>query len=186
MSDFEFLSVLVSIVVGLGLTHLLRGLGHAYYFRRGGSMDAVHIAWTIATLFVLVLNWWVFLLWRDFGSWTFSTFFVVILWTSSFYMMALALYPPGLSEETDYRELFAENRTWFLATFTVMAVLDLLVTTLRDDRIPELYYLAFVGHYGLITAIGIVVRRRWYDLAAAWYIAIGMAFWSFGVRETLF
>jgi hypothetical protein len=31
MSDFEFLSVLVSIVVGLGLTHLLRGPGHAYY-----------------------------------------------------------------------------------------------------------------------------------------------------------
>jgi len=47
MSDFEFLSVLVSIVIGFGLTHLLGGLGHAFHFRRLSKMDAVHVAWNI-------------------------------------------------------------------------------------------------------------------------------------------
>ena len=186
MSDFEFLSVLVSIVIGFGLTHLLGGLGHAYHFRRVGKMDAVHIAWTIAIFFVLILNWWVFLLWRDFDAWTFSAFFTVILWTTSFYVMALALYPPRLPEDVDYRQLFEANRTWFLSTFTIMALLDLLVTATRENGMPEWHYLTYVGHYALITAIGVGVRNRYYDLVAAWYIAITMALWSFGVRGTLF
>ena len=186
MSDFEFLSVLVSIVIGLGLTHLLRGLGHAYYFGRGTNMDLAHVAWTIAVFFILVLNWWVFLLWRDFSAWTFSTFFLVILWTTSLYALAVALYPPGLAKGADYKSLFVENRTWFLATFTIMCLLDILVTAVRDRGVPEPFYLFFVGHYAAITGIGILVRKRWYDLASAWYIAISMALWSFGVRETLF
>ena len=186
MTDFEFLSVLVSIVIGLGLTHLLSGLGHAYYFRRANKPDAVHVAWTIAVFFVLVLNWWVFLLFRAFEGWTFTSFFTVIMWTTSMYVMALALYPPGRSRDTGYRALFEANRTWFLASFTVMCLLDLLVTYIREQRMPEPTYIAFVGHYAVITAVGIGVRKRLYDLVAAWYIAVTMALWSFGVRHTLF
>ncbi len=186
MTDFEFLSVLISIVVGFGLTHLLGGLGHAYHFRRVNKMDAVHVAWTITVFFVLVLNWWVFLLWRGFNAWTFSVFFTIILWTTSLYVMALALYPPRLSKDVDYRAMFEANRTWFLSTFTIMCLLDLIVTFMREQAIPEMFYIAFVGHYAIITAVGIGVRNRYYDLVAAWYIAITMALWSFGVRGTLF
>ena len=186
MTDFEFLSVLVSIVIGFGLTHLLAGLGHAYHFRRVGKMDAVHVAWTITVFFVLVLNWWVFLLYRVFDEWTFTVFFTVILWTTSLYTLALALYPPRLSKDVDYREMFEANRTWFLSTFTIMCLLDLVVSFMREQGMPELYYLAYVGHYAIITAVGIGVKNRKYDLVAAWYIAITMALWSFGVRATLF
>jgi hypothetical protein len=144
------------------------------------------VVWTIAIFFVLVLNWWVFLLYRVFEVWTFYAFFMVILWTTSFYVLALALYPPRLSKDVDYRQLFESNRTWFLSTFTIMCVLDLIVTSIRERGLPEPTYIAFVGHYALITIIGIFVRNRYYDLAAAWYIAITMALWSFGVRATLF
>jgi len=186
MTDFEFLSVLISIVIGFGLTHLLGGLGHAYHFRRDSKMDAVHVAWTIVAFFVFVLNWWVILLWRGIDNWTFSMFFTIILWTTTMYVMALALYPPRLSKDVDYRVLFEANRTWFLATFTIFCLLDLVVTFVREQAIPEPFYLAFVGHYAVIAAVGIGVKNRRYDLVAAWYILITLVLWSFGVRETLF
>lgn len=186
MSDFEFLSVLVSIVIGLGLTHLLGGLGRAFHFRSSVKMDAVHVGWTITVFFVLVLNWWVFLLWRDIDGWTFVSFFIIILWTTSMYVMALALYPPGRSKDMSYRVMFENNRTWFLSTLGIMCLLDLTVTYMREQEIPEPTYIAFVGHYAVIAAAGIVVRKRTYDLIAAWYLAITMALWSFGVRHTLF
>jgi len=185
MSDFEFLSVLISIVIGFGLTHLLSGLGRAFHFRHKNRIDAVHIAWTITVFFILVLNWWVFLLWREAGAWTFSMFFMIILWTISMYGLALALYPPHLPEDVDYRELFESNRTWFLSTLVIMCLLDILVTTMREAAIPETFYVAFVGHFCLIGAIGVVFRNRNYDLLAAWYIVFAMALWSFGVRGTL-
>lgn len=186
MTDFEFFSVLISIVIGFGLTHLLSGLGRAFHFRHINKIDAVHVAWTITVFFVLVLNWWVTLLWRDFDSWTFTVFFTMILWTSSFYVLALALYPPHLPEDVNYREMFEANRTWFLSTWAVMCVLDLLVTFFREKGMPETHYIAFVGHFALIAFAGIFVKSRRYDLLAAWYIAIAMAAWSLGVRSTLF
>jgi hypothetical protein len=185
VSDFEFLSVLVSIIIGLGLTHLLSGLGRAFYTRERFTMDAVHVAWTVTVLFVLVLNWWVFLLWRDFEGWTFGAFFAIVMWTTLMYMMAVILYPPNLSGDIDYRQIFEQNRTWFLLTFTGQALLDILVTTQREGQLPELYYLVFVGHFAVITFVGVFVRKRWYDLLAAWYIMVTMVSWSFIVRHTL-
>lgn len=149
-------------------------------------MDAVHVAWTITVFFVLVLNWWVFLLWRDFDSWTFSNFFMIILWTTSMYVMAVALYPPRLANNVDYRQMFEANRGWFLATFAIMCILDLIVSLIRDEGVFDPVYTAFVGHYAVIAAAGIIVRKRRYDLVAAWYIAITLSAWSFGVRGTLF
>ena len=185
MTDFEVLSVLISIVIGFGLTHLLAGLGRAFHFRHANKIDIVHVAWTIVVFFLLVLNWWVALLWRGFDAWTFFAFFTIMLWTTSMYVLALALYPPHLPENVDYRAMFEANRTWFLSTFVIMTLLDLVVTSIREQGMPELFYIAFVGHYTVITAVGIVVRNRYYDLSAAWYIAITMALWSFGVRGTL-
>ena len=123
-------------------------------------MDSVHVAWTMAVFFLLVLNWWVFLLWRGFDAWTFSVFFTVIIWAISMHVLALALYPPRLSKDVDYRVMIETNRTCFLSTFIVMLSLDIVVTGMRDQGMPELFFLAYVGHYIAIAAIAISIRKR--------------------------
>lgn len=185
MTEFEVLSVLISIVIGFGLTHILAGLGRAFHFRRTNKMDAVHIGWTISVFFILVLNWWVSLLWLDFEAWTFTVFFTIMLWTTSMYVMALALYPPHQSDSVNYREIYEANRTWFLSAFMASLLLDLAVTYMRDQTLPDLIYTSYIGHYLILTAIAMGVKNRSYDLFFAWYIAISLALWSFVVRGTL-
>jgi len=51
-------------------------------------------------------------------------------------------------------EVFEQNRSWFLISFMVMCLLDLPVSGQRDGRIPEPFYLAFVGHYAVIALLG--------------------------------
>jgi hypothetical protein len=58
MSSFEFISILMSIVIGLGVTNLLAGVGRAFFRRKQTPMDEVHIVLTVSTLLVLALNWW--------------------------------------------------------------------------------------------------------------------------------
>ena len=82
--------------------------------------------------------------------------------------------------------MFEANRTWFPSVFVIWILLDIVVTALRDQTIPETFLLAYLGHYIVIGVVGIFVRKRLYDLIAAWYVAITMASWSFGVRGTLF
>lgn len=54
--------------------------------------------------------------------------------------------------------------------------------TIGDPPVPD----TNVGHYGRIAAVGVVGKKRAYDLVAAWHLVITIALWSFGVRGTLF
>ncbi len=67
-----------------------------------------------------------------------------------------------------------------------MLALNLIVTAIRDQGIPEAFLIAYPGHYIAIAAVGIVVKKRLYDLVATWYMASTMAMWSFGVQGSLF
>ena len=64
MSSFEFIAALMSIIVGLGVTNLLAGAGRAFYRRKENPLDEVHIVLTLATLLLLVLQWWVTFKWN--------------------------------------------------------------------------------------------------------------------------
>ena len=101
MSSFEFISILMSIVVGLGVTNLLSGVGRAFYRRKQVPMDDVHLVLTVSTLLVLALNWWVMFKWNATTVWSFDTFLVLIAWTIALHMLTTFLYPPDLSEEED-------------------------------------------------------------------------------------
>ena len=60
MSRFEPLAVLVSLILGLGVAHLLLGIGRLIDGRDQAHPDAVHMLWTGAVFWTLTLNRWVF------------------------------------------------------------------------------------------------------------------------------
>ena len=70
MSSFEFIAALMSIIIGLGVTNLLAGAARAFYRRRENPLDEVHIVLTVATLLLLVLQWWVTFRWNTEVNWT--------------------------------------------------------------------------------------------------------------------
>ena len=79
MSSFEFIAALMSIIVGLGVTNLLAGAGRAFYRRKENPLDEVHIVLTLATLLLLVLQWWVTFKWNTEVTWSFDRFLVLIV-----------------------------------------------------------------------------------------------------------
>ena len=102
MSSFEFIAALMSIIIGLGVTNLLAGVGRAFYRRKENPLDEVHIVLTLATLLLLVLQWWVTFKWNTEIVWSFDRFLVLIVWTITLYMLTVFLYPPDLSEAEEH------------------------------------------------------------------------------------
>ncbi|PYL67017.1 MAG: hypothetical protein DMF28_10130 [Verrucomicrobia bacterium] len=94
MSSFEFIAALMSIIIGLGVTNLLAGAGRAFYRRKENPLDEVHIVLTIATLLLLVLQWWVTFRWNTEENWTFDKFLVLTAWTVT--LTARAITPRSL------------------------------------------------------------------------------------------
>src|SRR5260370_10204430 len=79
MSSFEFIAALMSIIIGLGVTNLLAGAGRAFYRRKENPLDEVHIFLTLATLLLLVLQWWVTFKWNTEVPWVFARFLLLIV-----------------------------------------------------------------------------------------------------------
>jgi hypothetical protein len=185
MSSFEFISILMSIIIGLGVTNLLAGAGRAFYRRKQTPMDEVHIVLTAATLLILALNWWVAFKWNTIVVWSFDKFLVLIVWTIMLYLLTTFLYPPDLSEEEERRNRFDVNRTGYYAAFIAFCFMDIVQTALRSGLLDPVWYLPFVGHFEVLGVAGLIVRKRGYDRFFAWYQLIVLLLWALVVRRYL-
>ena len=185
MSSFEFIAALMSIIVGLGVTNLLSGAGRAFYRRKENPLDEVHIVLTIATLLLLVLQWWVTFKWNTQITWSFDRFLLLIVWTITLYLLTVFLYPPDLSEAEEHQRRFQRNRVGYYSTFIAMCLLDILQTAIHGDLFDPIWYLPFVGHYALLGAIGVCAHRRGYDRFFAWYQLVTLLIWALLVRRYL-
>ena len=185
MSEFDFISVLISLIIGLGITNLLAGAGRAFYRRRKNPVDEVHMVLTASTLLILTLNWWVTFSWRNETNWSFEKFLVLIAWTVSLYMLTIFLYPPDLSEAEEHRDVWLHNRIGYYGAFVIICILDVLQTGMRGSLFRPVWYLPFIGHYAALGTIGMLIRRRGYDRFYAWYQLVTVLVWSLGVRRFL-
>lgn len=178
MSEFEFLSVLISIIIGLGLTHILTGSMRAIF---GGRATENQLVYTAFVILVLVLNWWVIFSWRDHQNWSFDAFLVLIVWAISHFIVAITLYPPYGNDPVP----FEANRRWFLWSFFAMTLLDIAQTFARGDLFEPWYYLAFVLHFSVLALVGIFFQSPVIHRLLSWWFLVVILTWSLGVRRFL-
>ena len=60
MNAFEYLSVLISIILALGMTRVLAGVGEMLQARSRSRIYWVHILWVVNLFLYLVVAWWIF------------------------------------------------------------------------------------------------------------------------------
>jgi hypothetical protein len=176
MNEFEFISVFISIIFGLALAHVLTGAIQRLYH---GGIGYIHLGYTVMTLTVLILNWWVLYLWKDHAVWTFETFLVLILWAMAFFSLSVATYPPGLEDFENHR------KTW-LWIFIAAVLMDILQTAVRGQLFNPWYYLILEVHYLLLGGLAIIMqKKRAVQLVIATYMPASLLLWSLVVRHLL-
>ncbi len=74
MAAFEYLSVLISIILALGMTRVLAGVGEMLQARSRHRIYWVHVMWIVNLFLYLVIAWWIFYRWRDQQPWNFYLF----------------------------------------------------------------------------------------------------------------
>jgi hypothetical protein len=122
---YEHLSVLFSIVIGLGLTHIL-----AYVHELARARDRIRFHWLPITwaflVFAALVQWW----WSSFtfntrDSWNFFYFLFVFMRPVVSYMSATFVLP-RIEPNTSYdlREYYFDTRYWLFALLALGNTLD--------------------------------------------------------------
>ena len=93
MDPFSYLSVLISIVLALGMTRALSGVGDMLQARSHRRIYRVHAVWIVNLFLYLVVAWWIFHRWRNQQTWTFFLFVFVLTSPTILYLASLLLFP---------------------------------------------------------------------------------------------
>ncbi len=197
MSILEYLTVLVSIVVGLGVTDLAESVRYLINPDQSVRWHWLPLTWSVAALLMVVACWWGFFDFLKAEVWRSPVAFMLILFTSlSLYLLcAFALpdidwkedvlsFPPEGEEHLDLKAYYfsESHRMLFFGTAIVFVVLFAVVAHVQhaaeqSASIPGALWsatrtsLPFVATYGLL----IVTDRRWVHVVLT-IVGVGLAF----------
>jgi hypothetical protein len=172
MGPFEYVMTLVSIVVGLALTHILSALGTAVHRLRHGPpirLDAVYLLW-VGFVFAWLLSFW----WWEFKfhgldiKWTFGLYLFVILYAVVLFLMAVILVPRDMDGVHDSYAYFMSGRRWFFGSLLLANGVDFADSLIKGSAWalrPD--YLVQLAAYFAAAALGVAAERRSVQLGIA-------------------
>src|SRR5436305_8835236 len=133
MAAFEYLSVLNSIILALGMTRVLGAVGEMLQARSHRRIYWVHAIWIVNLFLYLVIAWWIFYRWRNQQPWTFFLFVFVLISPTVLYLASLLLFPPesARDEFIDYKKHYYANHRAFFVIFALFTPADLVASLLK-------------------------------------------------------
>jgi hypothetical protein len=171
---FSYLSVLISIVIGLAITQILQGYRTLLISRRRVRFFAPTLAWGGLLLLMAVQSWWAMFGMRQHASWTFLQFAIVLLQAILLYLLAALVIPDvGNEQDTDLKEHYFGQTRWFfgigLALLVVSVAKDLIVTGLW----PRPTNLAFHAAFFSVWTIAAWTTHEAYHRLLPWLMSAG-------------
>lgn len=168
MDAFNYLSVLLSIILGLAITQVLQGYRALILARGRVRLAATPLIWSFVVLFAAVQAWWASFGLRDHETWNFGTFAVILLQMSLLYMQAAVVLPdPPETEAIDLAEHHERHRRAFFSFLLAAIVASLLKDVLLDGRLPEARNLMSHALGAAIAVLGMLLASRRAQLALA-------------------
>ena len=183
MDPFSYLSVLISIILGLAVQQVLQGYRALILSRRRIRFYAPPVIWSVLILMMVAQNWWASfgLAGRAEGEWSFALFATILIQTILLYMMAAIVLPDIPADEPiDLQDhYYRESRAFFsissglilwslfrdymltaalpppetLAFYAIFLVLALAAMAWKHPRLHE----AFAGIMGVLFSVFIAL-----------------------------
>jgi hypothetical protein len=191
MTSFEYVSVLISIIIGLGIAHILMGWGQMLSGHRRYRTDWVHALWMANILLYMIFFWWFTFKWVNKPDWSFALFLFTIGYAILIYLLAVVLVPHETEVGFDFPRHFKDKRILFFSGCLTILIVDLIDAFLKG---PE--NVASHGYLGLVysgTMIGgtlgaIFSSREWYHrvFAVVWFVVLASwALFSMGATSDI-
>jgi len=126
MADiFDFILVMVSLLLAIGVTHLVHGVAVVIRNKRLARRNALPLLWSVTLFLVAAIYWWSLYDLRN-AEWNFPMFFYLLIAPTLFHIASsLLVSDNSLDTDFDDESGFARVRVSFMV---VMAIFSIIVT----------------------------------------------------------
>ncbi len=161
MDIFNYVMVLASVIIGLGITHLLQGVAGIVQNPGREKVYWVHLAW-VGVVFLRAIFWWWFeYRLSDTAQWSFALYLFVLGYAFLIYLACALLFPRDLVDYEGYKGYYYSRRGWFFGVNLVGVAVDI-----ADSRFKGIDYFRALGWSYLVimaalaTLFAIAMRTR--------------------------
>jgi hypothetical protein len=152
MSPFDYVSVLISLILGLGITYILTGV--AGLIKHWGKLKIFYpyLIWILLVFIMHIHEWWETYSLKNLESWSLPLFLFTILYPIILFILANLIFPDSWIEEnfdlkTFYFLVFPKF-FFFIILLSLVAILQniyLLNYCLKDQIVQIIVLILFTG-----------------------------------------
>ena len=168
MDQFEYVMVLVSIIVGLGIAHILLGIG-GIIDRLSRKEDRLELSLAHASWLGFCFAWLVMFWWWEYrfssrvSDWTMGLYLFLICYAVTLFLLQAVLVPRTWDGVTSLKDYFLERRAWFYSILMFATILDFFDSYLKGGFEYVLdtgvINLAFVALTIPVVIVGIITTK---------------------------
>ncbi|CAN5225616.1 hypothetical protein BH09BAC3_BH09BAC3_20470 [soil metagenome] len=128
MTPFEYVSVLISIILGLGITQIMTGLADIVHQWNRVKLYWPHLLWIVLVFILHIQEWWETYQLQVFTSWRLSTFLFFSLYPVNLFILARILFPlnPKEEETVNLKDFYLANFRKFYLSLMILIVLSII------------------------------------------------------------
>jgi hypothetical protein len=186
VSLFEFLMVLVSIIIGLGLAEILTGVARLIRGRASIEGYWVHAVAVVTIFTALLQQWWEIWSLRSAPEWTFLGLLMMLCGPVGLFLMAHLVFPEPL-HDVKLRTYYYEGMRpiWWLATVTVVMATLFRPLAFGDDLFSASNATSFLFVIGFV-ALAVSKRPLLHTVIVPFFLVLlllDIFEWSFVVGD---
>jgi hypothetical protein len=124
MTPFEYVTVLISIILGLGITQIVTGIGDVIHQWNRIKIFWPHTLWIVLVFVMHIHEWWYTYELRKHEQWHLISFLFLILYPILLFVLARILFPFGaMDTDVDFKVFYFENYRKFFLLVSMIVVL---------------------------------------------------------------
>jgi len=177
MDRFEYVMVLVSIIIGLGIAHVLVGVG-GIIDRNSREAPRLRLSVTYGAWLAFTFSWLIQFWWWEYRfseldpAWTLGLYLFLVTYAMALFLMAVILVPRSWDGVERLDDFFMQRRGWFYSILIVVTLLDVIDSLLKGgwSYVGDVlgpwtwtFWIVMVA----VSAIGLRSRNRRYHLVAS-------------------
>ncbi len=149
MENFAHIKTVIGIILGLSITHSLKGAIKIIEHPPKLKPYWIQLCWGFYMFLATVYFWWFEVHLSEVTDWNFFKYLFIITYTINYYILAVSLFPEDGNDKDD-EEYFFNRKKWFFGFLASLFIFDFFDTYLKGadyfSRIEIPYIIRGVLH----------------------------------------